>query len=197
MVALSASTSQDFYLEKHHPLLATCRQVRAEADPIYLGRNEWAAYLDIKYNDGGWYKYDKNLLHAFATMKQWIAKFEFSRARHLRDFTLGTNLCYKNSHCAHDEFRLVVSQSEGLKVSLPKTLHGREWDMGGLRHKRHLEETERRRKENGWLGEAIVDYFLRDQNLWATVFFSEEDLPEEVDVVLESTLELRGIDSWQ
>ncbi|KAK5127792.1 hypothetical protein LTR85_004908 [Meristemomyces frigidus] len=171
--AMDIVTGNAVHLAEHPPLLAVCRQIRSEADPIYWGQNEWIINLDAKWeNDLGYDEMDDDLRTPMQHMRKWVNKIGLRRLRHLRDFTVGIEIHSKRSRCEPYEFRVTLDRTAGLVVNLP-TFNGRHRIV--MRQNvlaQHLVTTERRRRRNGWKGEGIIDWFLGNRDFWAEWFFS-------------------------
>ncbi|KAK4544140.1 hypothetical protein LTR36_004638 [Oleoguttula mirabilis] len=168
--ALNISAGHPPWLAEHPPLLAVSRQLRDEADEMYWGKNQWAIYLDAKREDDSdtLDMIDDDLHTPMQQMQKWVDMIGLHRLKHLRDFTMGIELCYKRSRCGPEEFRVRVDMEKGLQVELPASrthLKGMREDVLGWIGISRSRAPER-------AGEGIVDYFLGEREFWSEWFFS-------------------------
>ncbi|KAK6391324.1 hypothetical protein LTR65_004488 [Meristemomyces frigidus] len=116
---------------------------------MYWGKNQWAIYLDAKREDDSdtLDMIDDDLHTPMQQMQKWVDMIGLHRLKHLRDFTMGIELCYKRSRCGPEEFRVRVDMEKGLQCR-------------------------RRSRAPERAGEGIVDYFLGEREFWSEWFFS-------------------------
>ena len=99
-IALDITNGCKTYLLDHPPLLAVPHQVREEADAIYWSRNEWQINIDVRQdNENGCDDIEEDLRTPIQQLQKWISKIGMHRLKHLRDFTLGIETCYRRLRC--------------------------------------------------------------------------------------------------
>jgi hypothetical protein len=181
---------------EHPALLATCKQIREEADLIYWGKNEWRIHLDAKDKDAIWQDGDEKLEGARKEFAEWVAKMGGKeRLRGLRDFELGVEFCHKRFRCDWVYIRVklvrnsekeaeerrqkgMVLEGEGevvkkwkLNVTYPKKFCHAPGPVKVEVMDAHIAKTQQRMDEFGWEGEAIMDFFTSNEELWSEWFF--------------------------
>ncbi len=167
------------------PLLAVCRRIREEGDKIYWGENSWHIFLDVRHNHGvnsGMWP-GNNLdfpRHCFTMWHNSITRVGgLARFRALRNLTLELKLCDFRKGCS-STISIQLTQ-RGLEVQYSKNIvHIRDpihEDAMGW----HIATTEMRRKDNGWEGEGIIDFFTSQDEFWTEWWFSYPGLTEAAD----------------
>lgn len=151
----------------YQPLLQVSQQIRQEADEIYWGKNEFCVELDHKHLDED--SWETDLARAGREMQQWVDIIGLGRLRHLRDLTLSIDLCHRPWRGRASEFRVRLDENNDIHVELPSHLDGQRYDPYRLFW--HAGAVKMRKNILGWEGEAIVDYFVGDMELWNSYFY--------------------------
>lgn len=99
------------------------------------------------------------------------------RLKHLRDFTLGVELCHKSGHCNAEEFHMRLDERRGLfLVDVKLTGHHGEVaeDVLGWQ----VAATELKRTSKGGKGDGIIDFFLEPE-FWTSWCFTYPEVSKQ------------------
>ncbi|KAK5725031.1 hypothetical protein LTR17_013322 [Elasticomyces elasticus] len=176
-MALWINAPHEHQAMKHPPLLVVSRQVREEAEAAYWGMNEWKVEVDVKDNDCC---IDEQFDTPKAHFQEWIDITGMRCLKHLRDFTLAVEMCYKSGRCSAQEFRLQLDERNGLRL-LDVELQHHHGEVQGEIMDWQLVAAEVRRKARGWKGEGIIDFFMEEmvQEFWTGWCFTRSITSEE------------------
>ena len=144
--------------------------------------NEWQVNLDAKYDEG--FDIEPDLRSPMRQFQKWVDTVGMHRLKHLRDFTLALDTCYKPWRCVANEFRVVFDPKLGLQVHLPN-IRCPPIEVQNSQMSRHVARCQLETEKKEWKGEGIIYYFLDDKDFWATWFWTfvgtEEDEDDEDD----------------
>ncbi|KAK4959876.1 hypothetical protein LTR10_002764 [Elasticomyces elasticus] len=176
-MALWINAPHEHEAMKHPPLLVVSRQVREEAEAVYWGMNEWKVEVDVKDNDCC---IDEQFDTPKAHFQEWIDVIGMRCLKHLRDFTLAVEMCYKSGRCSAQKFRLQLDERYGLRLLDVELKH----HHGEVREDImdwQLVAADIRRKARGWKGEGIIDFFMEEevQEFWTGWCFTRPITSEE------------------
>jgi hypothetical protein len=147
-----------------HPALSQVnRQIRSKVDEVFLGLNQWKlevnSYTWTRKND---VPENVDLAVRMKVLERRLHDIEGPyRLRHLRDVTL--ELGFASGKCV---VCIQVHHQRGLMAERPS--HPKNYGLDVQEHVLgwHLAVTEMKRQENGWMGEAIVEFIVGGRELW-------------------------------
>lgn len=149
---------EDPFLSTQHPLLHLSRQLRRECVPMYWKQNTWRIYLPAKSHFS---RYDP--FAALYHFKAWVNKIGMDQLRHIRDLEVVVDFWWKDGGREDERIRLRYIEGSGLRVNYVNV--GKEERQLELDWRFAVADL--RARENGWKGEAIIDYFMNAPDIWA------------------------------